>query len=81
MVEDIGIMGGCRLCRGNGIHVLDGDAMNQWDREEESLERAYEEGRIDMEEFNEAMRDLQRDRRYAAHEAAQEAYDNELDRW
>ncbi len=55
--------------------------MNQWDREVEVLERMLEEGRISQDEYNETMRDLERDYRDAARESAQEAYERELERW
>lgn len=53
----------------------------QIEREEEWLLKQFNEGIITREEFNTAMRDLQRDYRDAAHEAAREAYERELDCW
>ena len=54
---------------------------SQFEREREALERMLEEGRIDNSEFNESMRDLERDYRYMAEDAAREAYESEMDRW
>lgn len=53
----------------------------QFDREEETIEREFEEGTITEKEYREAMSDIRRGYREAAREAAQEAYDRELDRW
>lgn len=55
--------------------------MDQWEREEEQLQKDYAAGFITSAEFNEQMRELARDRRGAAQEAAEEAYERELDRW
>ena len=55
--------------------------MNQLDREEDALLDAYERGDIDRREYNESMRELQREYRWMAQEAAQEAYDREMERW
>ena len=53
----------------------------QMEREQEALARELERGNIDNSEYNEAMRDLERDYRDAAHESARDAYEQELDRW
>jgi len=53
----------------------------QFDREEQAIIDAEEQGTITRAEANEQMRDLQRDYREAAHEAAGEAYNRELERW
>jgi len=55
--------------------------MNQFDREEEALERDLERGNISQKEYNAAMRELQRDYRESARESAQNAYDREMERW
>jgi hypothetical protein len=55
--------------------------MDQFEREEEALEEAYNNGEITAKEYNKQMQELQRDYRAAAQEAAQEAYDNEMGRW
>jgi hypothetical protein len=55
--------------------------MNQWDREEQLLEEELASGHISMVEYNQGMRDLQRDYRDAAEESACNAYENELLRW
>lgn len=39
MVTEIGIVGGCRLCRDNGHYVFDGDAMNALYTEIDRLRR------------------------------------------
>ena len=55
--------------------------MTQIEREEDQLERDLADGMITAQEFNKQMRDLQREYRYAAEEAAQIAYDNEMENW
>ena len=55
--------------------------MSQFDREVDFLEAQLERGEISLQEFNREMRELQRDYIAAAEEAAQEAYDREMDRW
>lgn len=55
--------------------------MDPYEREEQALCEAYNEGEITLAEYNQAMRELQADYREAAREAAQEAYDREMDRW
>ena len=55
--------------------------MNQFDREEDQIEQDYENGVITAKERNQYLRDLQREYRDAAHEAAQEAYEREVERW
>lgn len=53
----------------------------QLELEEQALEEAYNNGEMSLQEFNKEMNELQRDFRAAAHEAAQDAYGAELDRW
>jgi hypothetical protein len=53
----------------------------QMDREEEQLEHDLENGVITRQEFNEGMRDLQREYREAAQQSAQDAYDREMGLW
>jgi hypothetical protein len=55
--------------------------MNQFDREEDALARDLERGDISQKEYNAAMRELQCDYRLAARESAQNAYDQEVERW
>ena len=55
--------------------------MNAWEREELAIEEQYEDGLMSPAEYNESIRELQRERRWAAEEAAQDAYDQEMDRW
>lgn len=52
-----------------------------FEREEQALEDELASGQITQAEFHEQMRDLERDYRDAAHEAAQDAYDRELEDW
>ena len=54
---------------------------SQMQREEDYLCQQYNSGQITQQEFNQQMRELQRDYRAAAQEAAQRAYDNEMERW
>lgn len=53
----------------------------QYEREEDHLVEQFNSGQITQKEYNEQMRDLQRDYRAQAQEAAQEAYDREMERW
>ncbi len=55
--------------------------MDPWEREEDQLCNDLNNGKIDRTEFNKQMRELSRDRQAAANEAAQDAYDREMDRW
>jgi len=55
--------------------------MDAFEREEQSLEDEYNAGNISLKEFNHEMAELQRDYRGQAEEAAQNAYDDEMDRW
>lgn len=55
--------------------------MSQFDREEQQLSDDYNAGLITREEYNRRMRELQRDYRDAAAEAAEQAYDREMSNW
>lgn len=55
--------------------------MDAFDREVQAIEKACFDGLITSTECDEEIRELERDRRDAAHEAAQEAYDDVLERW
>lgn len=55
--------------------------MNQLEREQEYLEEQLNRGEISLAEFNREMREIQREYRAMAQEAAEEAYHNEIDRW
>ena len=59
--------------------------MNQYEREEEQLERDLAEGRISSAEYSRQLREMQRDyrdeARGAADEAAERAYQDEIGRW
>lgn len=52
-----------------------------YERAEDDLCHQLDEGQIDLEEFNQEMRELGRCYREDAQEAAQEAYNRELDGW
>lgn len=54
---------------------------DRMEREIEYIEEEYAAGRISNAEMHRQIRDVQRDYAAAAHEAAQEAYDAELERW
>ena len=62
-------------------HYLGGINMTQYEREEKDLYMQYENGEISNVELNEALRELERDYRAAAEEAARDAYEAELHRW
>jgi len=53
----------------------------QFEREEQFLEDQLANGEITNSEFNEEMRELQRDYTMAAEEAAQGAYNREMENW
>ncbi len=55
--------------------------MSQFDFEMEALEDQLESGDITPTEYGRLSRELERDYRDVARESAQDAYDNELDRW
>lgn len=54
---------------------------SQFEREEDQLVKDLNEGRITRDEYNKQMRELQRDYHASANEAAQDAYDREMERW
>jgi hypothetical protein len=54
---------------------------NWYDKAEKQLEDDYAAGILSAEEYNEQMRDLQREYRDAADDAAQNAYDREMENW
>ena len=55
--------------------------MDMYDREEQDLGEQLESGFISLDEYNKAMRDLQRAYRDEAMQSAEDAYRDELDRW
>jgi len=57
------------------------DPADYFTREEERLSDELDAGKITDAEYREEIRELQRDHRGAAEEAAQEAYEREMDRW
>jgi hypothetical protein len=54
---------------------------SQMEREEQDLCDRVNSGEISTTEYNQEMRDLQREYRGMAEEAAQDAYDNEMNNW
>lgn len=55
--------------------------QSQCEREEEAIQESYARGEITNAQMWAEMRDLERDYAGAAHEAAEEAYEQELERW
>ena len=55
--------------------------MDQFELEERHLQEQYESGDLSVKELNHKMLELQRDYQAAAEEAAQDAYDLEMNRW
>lgn len=53
----------------------------QFERQEDDLVESLNRGEITVREFNREMAELNRSWRDAAREAAQDAYERELDRW
>lgn len=56
-------------------------SMRAYEREEERIEQAFANGDLTPEEYREELRELQRDYRAAAEEAAERAYSDEMERW
>jgi hypothetical protein len=54
---------------------------SQFDREMDDIDQAESDGRMTREEAAHERRELQRDYRGAAEEAAENAYREELERW
>lgn len=52
-----------------------------FEKEEQAIADAYNDGEISMQEYNEEIRALNDERRWMAQEAAQEAYDREMEQW
>ncbi len=63
----------------NGIQRM--SIERQIEKEEEHLFEALINGEMSQEEYNSETRELHRSYRAAAEEAAQQAYNNELERW
>ena len=53
----------------------------QFDLEVEQLEEDLACGNISLEDYNRQLRTMERDYRAEAQEAAEQAYDNEMERW
>ncbi len=54
---------------------------SQYEKEVQELEEQGEQGEISRKELMKALKELRRDYSAAAQEAAQQARDDELDRW
>lgn len=55
--------------------------LEAFERAEDDLVREYNAGLLDLDTFNEEMRNLADEYRWMAEEAAQEAYDLEMYQW
>lgn len=55
--------------------------MSPYDREEELIQARYANGEIDLTQYNEEMRALQREYQADAQESAERAYREEMERW
>jgi len=55
--------------------------MDAFERELQSLDDDLENGAISPSEYNSTIRNCEQDYRGQAREAAEEAYDNEMQRW
>ena len=55
--------------------------LTRLEREEDALTEEYNNGDMSLSEYNQAMQELHREYRAYAEEAAQEAYDREMDGW
>lgn len=56
-------------------------AESQFEREELDIENRLHSGEISNKEYNQEMRELARDYRDCAENAAQEAFHDEMNRW
>ena len=54
--------------------------LTRLEREEDALTEEYNNGDMSLSEYNQAMQELHREYRAYAEEAAQEAYDREMER-
>ena len=54
---------------------------SDYDRELRRLDDQLEEGSISRDEYDESVRQIERDYREAAREAAENAYQEEINRW
>lgn len=54
---------------------------SQMEREEQDICDRHNNGEISLSEYNREMQSLQREYRAMAEEAAQDAYDNEMNNW
>ena len=55
--------------------------MNQFEREEEAIMKMEDRGELTHAQAIKELRELRRDYEQAGRDAAQEAYDRELERW
>ncbi len=55
--------------------------MNALEQEIETLNDNLNQGKISIKEYNKEVQDLERSYRFAAEESAQNAYDEEMERW
>lgn len=65
----------------NDLRPWEREVSTQYEREEDQLITDLNEGRITRAEFNKEMQELQRAYQGAAEEAAQDAYEREMERW
>lgn len=56
-------------------------AQSQYEREENDIQERYARGEITKAEMWAELKELQRDYREAAREAASEAYEREMEQW
>lgn len=54
---------------------------SQMEREEDAIHDAFDRGQITHAEMQSELRELQRDYQSLAREAAQDAYEDEMERW
>lgn len=55
--------------------------QSQFEREEAAITEMLNNGELTVAQYNEAMRDLEREYRGAMEDACQDAYDRERDNW
>ncbi len=61
--------------------MMDVLEMDVLEREERILQRQLDDGEIDQAEYNRELRDCEKEYVWHAREAAQEAFDREMENW
>lgn len=60
---------------------MKGSIMDILEREERILQQQLDDGEIDISEYNQELREIEREDRWHAEEVAQQAHDRTLEDW